>query len=445
MQPCHSRRPRRAAAPVRDVARPARPCGAVRGFSLIELLIATSIGAGLMVSLAAMAHLCTAQVAEAEGGDLRMEQAVATLSQGVRTAWAVSGPSADQLQLHDPFGRVTEYFVEDHALKVLRPSGAEGTLLPDVASVSFDLRTTARLRESTPQTAVQTFWTSPANTGTASMLTLTSGQSLALGFIMPVAAQSSFNHVGGVTEQVRSTTPTRLLLPVAWLDASNKSFCHLHAKQPHSPNHSSGAGTLSIELYEARVPGDARPLGSRLGTVTVTTGTLPTCAYQWWDTKTNQAASPPAGVAWGWWDGHPEVVLKVNTAPSQAAISIAGLSATLLPGRAYTLVLTLNGWDEISVQTRPLSSSRLSGVALKTSSGASWSPQATTVTCSLEGNQTITQTTATAVVTGVTMNVQMQDGRSATGAANVAGQLAVDDPWLGALPGELPMLTLAGS
>jgi len=415
------------------------------GFSLIEMLIATSIGAGLMVSLAAMAHLFTAQVTEAGSGDLKMEQAVATLSQQVRTAWAVAGPAADQLQLHDPFGNVTEYFVEDDALKVLRPSGAEGTLLSGVQSVNFALRTTSRLRESTPQTAVQTFWSSPANAGAPSMLTLTNGQSIAVGFTMPVAAGSSFNHVDGIAEQVKTTTPTRLLLPVAWLDASNKSFCHLHASQPHSPNHASGQGTLTIDLYEARVPGDGRPLGTRLGTTTVTTGTLPTSSYQWWDTKTNTAASPPAGVAWGWWSGHPEVVLKVNTSPSQAAISISGLNATLLPGRAYTLVLTLNGWDEISVQTRPLSSSKLSGVALKTSSGGSWSPQAKTVTCSLEGNQTITQTSAAAVVTGVTMSVQMQDGRTATGAANVAGQLAVDDPWLGALPGELPDLELAGS
>ncbi len=441
--------------PAEFITRCTRPgCSAARcatprasaGFSLVELLIATSIGAGLLVSLAATAHLFTEQVAEVTTQtDVQMEETLATLAQGVRTAWAAEVPSTDQLRLSDPFGNFTEYFLEGNALRVLRPSGAEGTLLPGVENIAFEVQTTQRLREATPQHSVQSCWASPANAGTASMLTLINGQSLAIGFTPTTDALGSFDSVTGIAEQVQSATLSRILLPICWLDASNKSFCHLHASQPHNPTHPSGQGTLIIELYEARMPGDARPLGNRIASKNVTAGSLPSASYQWWDTSTNTAVTPPAGVAWGWWAGHPTVVPLINAALSSAAIDISSMHATVLPGRAYTLVLRVDGWDELSVQTRPLSSSKLSGVALRTSSSGSWTPQAKTVTCTIEGNQTITQTTGWNAVSGVTLTIEMQDGRSLTGSANVAGQLAVDSPWLGAVPGEQPDLELAGS
>jgi prepilin-type N-terminal cleavage/methylation domain-containing protein len=417
-----------------------------RGFTMVELLIAASIGASLLLGLAAVAHLFSAQLTEVrDETDLALDEALVTLTRDVRHAWAVE-EEAGGLTIVDPYGSETDYYLQDGALVVDRPTGATGPLLAGVEAFDLSLTTTPRYREKAPWQGVHTCWSSPASTAPAGWIQLMGGDAVAIGFTLPVNAAASFDEVDGVDEQLQSTTLTRLLLPVGWLDAANKQFCHLHASPPHSPNHPSGQATVALELYEARMPGDARPLGPLLAATRILAGTLPPATYVWWDTVTNTQSSPPNGVAWGWWtwfEDNFQVELKASAPTTTASIDLTAMHATLEPGRAYTLVLRLTGADQLLLQTRALSTSKLSGVAKL--SGSSFVPQAYSITSSLEGNDTITQTEAHDVVTGVAITLTLQDGRTVSGSANVLGQLAVDEPWLGAVAGELPALQLEGS
>jgi prepilin-type N-terminal cleavage/methylation domain-containing protein len=412
-----------------------------RGFSLIELLIASAIGAALLVTLAATAQLLSEQVAEVDQEtDAKLHGTLAMLSREVRHAWSVDVPASDRLLIQDPDGDVTEYFLENDALKVLRPSGAEGVLLSGLQSFDLDATFVPRLREDDPLDLVQTCWTAPASTGTASVLTLAGGQSVAIGFTLPAAASDGFNTADGVDEQVQTTQLSRLLLPIGFLDGGNPQFCHLHAVPPHNPTHPSGQGSVTLTLYEARAPGDARPIGAALASTSITAGALPQASYYWYDRLSLQVVSPPSGVAWGWWDWFQDnwqVMLVINTAISTVPVDLGGLNAQLRPATAYTLVLSVAGYDQITLATRALASSKLSGFAYQSGAASSWQPQARTVSCTLEGRQFISQTSEEEAVSGVVITLETTDGQRQTRSVNVAGEVAVTEPWFGVLPGEV--------
>ena len=65
-------------------------------------------------------------------------------------------------------------------------------------------------------------------------------------------------------------------------------------------------------------------------------------------------------------------------------------------------------------------------------------------TRSLDGMVTYTSTRSYDVVTSVTVDIEMDDGRSRAVTSAVLSQAGDDNPWLGAVPGELPSLQEAG-
>lgn len=424
-------------------------CQRVRGFSLIELLLALVLGSMLVTALASATQVIAKQVEYVRPDSAsQAERALALLSNSVRSGWTVEKISATRLSITDVYGNATDYFLENGALRVTRPSGATGDLVSDVASLSFDIQTTQRLREATPLGQYGVLSTVAEPSGTQIPITLPTGSAIAFGFTAPLAAPSSVETVPGVTEELISTTLERLLIPIAWLDRGLNEFCHLHASQPHSPNHDpADAGALTIELYEAQVAGEASPYGPLLASAAIFTQTLTPLPFWWWDTEeleSVEAPDPPNGVAWGWWDLHEHVVLQTGAVPSTSALDVAGLGAALEPGRAYTVVLRVTGLADVQLRAVSIGSSAGSGIAIQSSGGGAFVPQALAISHILEGTRTFTQTIEQDVCSRVTVSVVLSDGRTVSGSASVLSQLGTDDPWLGVVPGERPVLEQAG-
>jgi hypothetical protein len=423
------------------------------GFTLVEMVVATALAATILVSLGAATRLFSEQAeAVREREDHELDLAVTEITGAARQAWAVQMNSATDVSVADPLGNVTRYYMDAKQLKVRRPSGVVGVLASDLTSATFTVDTKQRLRDATPTSDYGTIWSSSVPAGTPDTIEIHDGQALAIGFHAPVAAPDAFNGVPGVTEEMIRATLGRLLMPVSFLDGSPMEFCHLHAPgPPHNPSHPSDTGLLTLTLYEAVVPGDARPHGAPLASTTLPTTALPAATWTWWDYHLDnpvvapEVIDPPTGVAWGWWTDHPQVQLAVSAPMIEAPMDLSGLASVIKPGRGYTLLIEVDGYDYVSVRAIPLGAAEGSGVALRSSPGGAFTPQPMRVMASLEGTRLYTQTQARDVVSRITVNLATDAGNSMTGSAVVDGQIAAPDPWLGSVPGEAAGLVTPGS
>jgi len=425
----------------------------VRGFTLVELLVAMALGALLLTGLANSARVfeeCVEAVREQD--DHTLEEGLVGITDAVRTAWLVERPSATRLDVTDAFGRKTIFRKAGSTLTVTRPSGATGVVLRGVASVAFDAVTTRRYVEAPPRVRYETWWSSPAPAGAPTTLTLRSGDQLALGFDLATAAPAAVNTVAEIQEQVLDASLDRLVVALSYFDGSSLEFCHLHASgPPHDSNHTAGSSSLSVALHESRVPGDPRPYGASLASVAMATPALPAATYQWIDSLTMglvtppEVIDPPSGIAWGWWNAHSEVVLEVSAPPAvDVPVDLVPMDQSVAAGRGLALVLSVVGVDFVTIEAYPLASATGSNVALKSGGAGGFTPLALAVPFRVEGFRRCTQTTAHDVVSRVTATITLQSGESVTGSALVAAQSAAGDPWTGPVPGALPVLQLAG-
>jgi len=425
----------------------------VRGFTLIELLVAMSLGALLLTGLANSARVFE-EVVEAvrEEDDHALEEGLIGITDAVRTAWLVERPSATRLDVTDALGRKTIFRKAGTSLTVTRPSGATGVVLRGVTAVAFDVVTTRRYVEAPPRVRYEAWWTTPAPAGAATTLTLRGGDQLALGFDLATAAPAALNTVAPIQEQMLGASLDRLVVALAYFDGSSLEFCHLHSSgPPHSSNHTAGSSSLSVALHESRVPGDPRPYGAPLATVAVPTPALPASTYRWIDSTTlglvtpPEVIDPPAGIAWGWWNAHPQVVLEVEEPPAfDIPVDLVPMAASVEAGRGFALVVSVVGVDFVTIEAYPLASSSGSNVALKASGATAFTPLPLAVPFRVEGFRRCTQTTAHDVVSRVTATITLQSGETVTGSALVAAQSTAADPWTGPVPGALPSLQLAG-
>jgi len=429
------------------------PCPGAQGFTLLELLLAVALGALLLTGLANSARVfdeCVREVRDED--DNRLEESLVAITDAVRTAWLVERPSATRLDLTDALGRKTVFRKSGSTLTVTRPSGASGVVIPDLASLSFDVATTRRYAEATPRTRYETWWTSPAPVGAPTMLTLHGGDALALGLNLGTAAPVAVNTVAGVSEQVLDASIDRLVVALTYFDGSRPEFCHLHSTgPPHNPNHTAGSSSLAVDLFESRVYGDPRPWGAALATASVPTPALPAVTYKWIDSLTlgqvtpPEVIDPPAGIAWGWWAAHPQVVLQVSSPPAvDVPVDLVPMAKLLQPGRGYAVVLRVAGVDFVSVEAFALPSAAGSNVALRANGATSFTPLALAVPFRVEGMRRCTQTTAHDVVSRVTVTMTRTNGESLSGSALVAAQSTASDAWAGPVPGKMPVLQLAG-
>lgn len=446
---------------------------AVRGFSLVELLVALALGALIVTALATMVPLMGEQAEEVRrDADRELETAVALIADDVRSAWAVERPAADRLVVHDALGNQTVYELSGGALRVSRPSGDSGDLVSDVASLTFTVEETTRLRDDTPAAQYGTIASKTTGSSTPALVLLQAGDKVAMGFRVPTAAPDEFDVVDGIDEQLLHSTIDRVSVAVGFINANLKEFCHLHAAPPHNPTHPGyEGGRLYVDVYEARVPGDPRPHGPVLASTIVPATQLPPSIHRWIDTTTGEYADPPdgveaglyppcieglpcpegphmhaldvpGGVAWGWWDNHPEVELFIPTPTTAADVPITGLGAVLEPGKDYSLVISVSGFDMLALGAVPATDSP---VAIKKVGETTFTTQPKELAFRIEGTRTFTQTREQPVVSRVTIAATRTDGRSTSASSTVVGQVVAQVPWYGAVPGETPALQLAGN
>jgi prepilin-type N-terminal cleavage/methylation domain-containing protein len=424
-----------------------------RGFSLVELLVASVIGSLLMIALAQAARLFGEQVSHVrDAADTRCEEALAAVTDALSAAWLVEQSAPTRLVLTDALGRSMTLEQQGTTLVLSRPAGVAGVLLDGVASVDFDVETTRRFADAPALSGYAAFWDTPPTAGAPTTLTLRAGESVAIGFHVPADAPPSVDTLPEVAEQCLDVTLDRMVFALTFFDGSPKEFCHLHAPgPPHDSNHSAGSTSLAVTLHEARAPGDARPFGVALGSVGIPTPALPLVGYEWVNFATATAVTPPevtdppAGVAWGWWADNPQVHLVVDETPAlDIPFDLVPLGTTLLPGRGYTLVLSVSGVDYVNLEAYPLASAAGSNVATRTTPTGAFTTQPLAIPVRLEGVRRWSQTAAHDVVRRVTTTIVMQDGSTVSGSTSVLSQSAVADAWSGPVPGRPANPVLAG-
>lgn len=427
-----------------------RPDRHTDAFTLVELLVAVILGSLLVVAMALVLQLFSAQVEDLRNeGATPVEESLSTIADEVRRAWWVEVPSATRLDIHDPYGNATSYYLDGQTLKVRRPDGRVGDVLTGVASLQINGQTTTRYREDTPADVNDDWWTVPAG-ATTETLTLEQGDEVAIGFTVPTTAPGYIHPLASVEEQVVEATVERLVLPISFVNASDMEFCHLwHGPPPHNPSHPLGPTPLSIDLYRARAPNDPRPHGPVLASAAIPVAAIPQTSHIWWNLVLEapefvpEVIDPPNGVAWGWWDDHPEVVFLIPDPLLAAQIPLGPLALPVKPGEAYCLVIRPTDLTFFNLLTTPGVTSPSSPVSLKRA-GGSFMPQNMTVTFTVGGSRRFTQTTEHDVIDRVTATITMTDGTVRQGTVLVAGQVVADDPWLGVVPQEIPALEQSG-
>lgn len=242
---------------------------------------------------------------------------------------------------------------------------------------------------------------------------------------------------------------------------------------------------IVVELYEARAPNNAQPLGPALASVTIPVSGLPGGGFVWSAPTLDSAATGGDGkgktktVVCHYPPGNPanmhtisvgsanavnahlahgdtlgscqdadtslDTPVLVYEVPTQLiSIELSSMNTSLKPGRAHTLVLKVKGSGSLLVTADPIADAAYSGVAKVEALTSGFEPLPVSVTRSLSGGIECSQTTIYDVVSSVTLEAESTFGGLATRSAAVLGQVAIANPWLGAVPGELADLDLAG-
>ncbi len=497
------------------------------GFSLVELLavaaITSMVVAGLSQALGLFGREVEAVRAESDQGP---EEAVALMTDMARYAWTVEQPDDAQLDVIDALGGRTSFAVVDGALRLTRPSGVSGTLLTGVAGLSIQTESMHRLREDTPVDAYRTWWQVPAAVSPTT-LGLESGLPLALGFTLSSVVPDQYDVVQGVDEKTVYAALETLVISLSYVGnipsdpniaisgggggGHKVQICHVPPGNPgnaHSLNISINAlsahlahGDLlgacsaqpdtqvypdvTIQLFEARAPDDARPVGPQLASMTLVSQALPLGSASWvatgigmsTHTTHNHGAAecaattasgkvvmchvPPGnpanahsitispsavdahlahgdyfGSCGDHWSATSVYTLNLNATPVEFAFDISPLGAMILPGRAYTLVLSMAGPGVVFVGAGSLGSASNTGVAQAISAYGALQPAAASVPFKLKGLQRISRTVEHEPVSKVSLTLAMDDGQSASGSTGITSQASVPGEWLGAVHGE---------
>ena len=138
-------------------------------------------------------------------------------------------------------------------------------------------------------------------------------------------------------------------------------------------------------------------------------------------------------------------VLVYSVPVVDVPLDLAPMSAVVEPGHAYTLVVRVAGRGAVLLGGTPGADSSVSGVSRRPWSDGDHESISYEIDRSLDGWATYTQSAAHDVIASVTLVVETTDGSKISRSAALLGQTAVANPWLGAIPGELPSLQLTGN
>src|SRR5262245_35574535 len=118
------------------------------GFTLAELLLAASLGAGVLMAAATVARQFGDRYAEASLEDTAdVDGVLAGLARDISFSWWAELESPQRLVLADSAGALTTWTLHDGALLVERPDGSRGVILDGIAELDFSAEPMTRRRE----------------------------------------------------------------------------------------------------------------------------------------------------------------------------------------------------------------------------------------------------------------------------------------------------------
>ncbi|HYN64196.1 MAG TPA: prepilin-type N-terminal cleavage/methylation domain-containing protein [Candidatus Limnocylindrales bacterium] len=378
--------------------RAARHRRRLRGFTLPELMLAATLGAALLASVASAVGSMTQTVAYLESDSTdAYDKALARITRDVRYAWWVDTPSATQLRVADNANRVTEYYRVGNSLLVRLPSGDEGAVVTGLDSVGFATDSVQRLREGTVRTVSGTIYTQAAPPTIDGGQRMLPGNQLALGFT--VASNAGAGSVAGVNEGLLSFTPTRFDLRVARATAT---------------------GLMRVDFYPARAPGDSRPRpgAASLGGFDVALVGLPAATT---------LIPGPLG----------DITQAIYAAPTaMVPLAVPAFSSPLSPGTSYTIVLTVRAGSMTVVAGHLSTTGARSDMQFRNNGAASWTALAGVFPFVVSGDERLTATSGYTVASAVHATLDPTVGDPRNSSAPVYSQMLATDPWLGVVPGE---------
>ncbi len=381
-----------------------RTCNRQAGFTLMEVMLATALGAILVTATATMTGSFGNTVAHLNLDSVdSYEATLARLTRDVRYAWWADVPSAGKLLVADTDNAITEYSVVGDSLLVTRPDGSQGAVISGLSDVSFEGTATRRLREGPVATVNGRLDSVATPVSVPGSMLLVPGNSLSLAF--DVNSNAGPRTASGVDDRILRFVPDRLDLRLARMSAG---------------------GQLHVEIYRSRAPGDARPRPGASALVSFDIGlrllSLGTVAIP---------ATNPL-----------DLTTAIYAAPATTtSIAIPAINALLPPGTGYCVVLSVTGTGSIGIVgawVSPTGAQR--SVAFRQNAAAAWADQAKIIPMGIYGDATITTTVATDVTTQISMSLVSSEGVEHIASACPSSQVLAEDPWLGVVPNESPSL-----
>jgi len=431
---------------VRDPVHVGRSGRRLAAFTLVEVLVATTLGAMLLIAVASTSVTLSLSVSQLEADTTNsIDKALARITRDVRYAWWIEVPSPNRLRIADNHGRTTEYFGVGNSLLVRLPDGTEGAVVTGLDGVRFVAEVMDRLRESGGSFSSGTIFQASVPPTATDAIEIKPGSAFALAFTTPSVGGPG--GVDGVNEVVVSARPNRLDLRLA-----QGGF----------------VGSLEVSVYPARAPGDARPRPGAvaLGTLTVPLSALPAGTLLA-GSGLGGGGSSGGGGSGGGGSGtgsfglggsgavgrgagtggsgdsgsvtSPTYVSETYSTPSiTVPLDLGGIVPDLQPGTAYTLMLSVSGAGSISLLAANQSlTGPQDGFAYSPTGGAPWSALPFVAPFSLHGERGLTTTTQSSVARQVRISLDPSDGAAQLASAGVYSQVLAEDPWLGVVPGEL--------
>lgn len=234
-------------------------------------------------------------------------------------------------------------------------------------------------------------------------MVLAPGTSLSLGVSLTSRAPELVNTVKGVPEQLLRCEPQRFVLAAAGQPAGHVP-CEAHASESGLPTRD----VVTLALHEGVGPDDARPFGPAIASVSV-----PVSSLSPWGGGSSVAEE-------ACWLCPQDAAAPTGAGASELSIDISPMHAALAPGRAYALVVSVEGDTPLVIGATAVPRARMSGSAFRAREEPVFDPVPWLVPARLDGKRIYTSTVPHEVVDKVSVTVTWDDGRLEVAEAQVA-------------------------
>ena len=390
-----------------------RPCG----FTLVELLLASATGALVLIAALHLTGVYAQALDLLTREDHReVDAAITAFGRQLRYAWWAEVTGDDSVLITDSDGGESTWSLDADRLVVTLDDGSSGVLASGLRSGAFTPTLQSRLRELPPAGVTTSWWSMPQPLEPAELIGLDGERRLGVAFMAPGAAPVD-GDVPGVTEQLLSAALESWRLPVA------TAF--------------DGGGRLVVQLYRAWSPARGCPQGPVLAQVQWPLSLLPVATPK-------PGISLPLPILGGLGDDDDDALdlddLIHDCLPPAALVSLdlRNLDTAVEPGRAYVLVLRVEGSGLVLVRSHDVSSAKDSGCAVSEGPHEPFVPQKLRVPSSLSGQVIHTRTRRVDSVRSVQIELEPGEGAIGRGSFPVLNQTLSPESWLSVVPGEWP-------